>query len=68
MDRLEVARRGQRRTGRVGPGQDHRELVAAPAVEAVALAPLAPQGVGDFDQSLVAHLVAEGVVNLLEPV
>ncbi len=49
-----------------GPGQHHGELVAAQARHDVGLAHLAVQAVGDLLEQVVAHGVAEGVVDQLE--
>ena len=48
--------------------QQHHELVAADAADGVRLAHAAADARGDFLQQLVADGVAEGVVDLLEPV
>ena len=55
--------------GRAGAGQQQRELVAAEAGDRVVRAgPRRVSRVGDHVQQLVADVVAEGVVDLLEAV
>ena len=49
-------------------GQQHGELVAAEPGDGVDLAQRAAQPLADLNQELVAVVVAEGVVDLLEPV
>ena len=53
---------------RVAALEHHRELVAAEAGHGVALADGLAQAPADLDQQLVAEVMAEGVVDLLEAV
>ncbi len=54
--------------GRAQAGQQHRELVAAEPRDGVDLAQRRPQARTGLAQQLVAVVVAEGVVDVLEPV
>ena len=57
-----------RRRGTVGPGAQHDELVAAEASERVARSHKTGQPLGDGDECRIPRVVADGVVDDLEPV
>src|SRR4051794_17396299 len=67
-DRVADAFSGITRSLATGLGQDHDELLAAVATDHVDLADLIADPVGDLHHDGVAHLVAVGVVDLLEQV
>jgi len=54
--------------GRVGVGQQDRELVATSTRQQVTGAQLGGEAGADLAQELVAHVVAEGIVDLFEAV
>ena len=58
----------QARLGAVAPADEDRELVAAQPREQILLAHLAREALRDLAQQVVAALVAEDVVDLLEAV
>ena len=64
----EAARDLEARLGAVAAADEDGELVAAEAREQVLVADLAAEALGDLAQQLVAALVAEDVVDLLEAV
>jgi hypothetical protein len=53
---------------RVGVGQQDRELIAAKSHQQIVATQVAGQAGADLAQELVPHVMAEGVVDLLEPI